>query len=101
MWYGDALVLTVQPLQSFHTCYKHLCTILRALSTNHSFHFCQIFFLSQPCHFLPRLSLAKNPGSLSHLLLIILPLMNFRNSWLKRITTIFPPTKPLPSPPHP
>ena len=74
----------------FTPAIQHLCTILRALSTNHSFHFCQIFFLSQPCLFLPRLSLAKNPESLSHFLLIIHPLMNSNNSWLKP-TTIIPP----------
>src|SRR6266436_3928769 len=74
----------------FTPAIQHLCTILRVLSTNHSFHFCQIFFLSQPCLFLPRLSLAKNPGSLSHLLLIIHLLMNSDDSWLKPTTTIPP-----------
>ena len=67
----------------FTPAIQHLCAILRALSTNPSFHFCQISFLSRP-------SLAKNPGFLSHLLLIIHLLMISNNSWLKP-TTIIPP----------
>ena len=74
----------------FTPAIQHLCTILRALSTNPSFHFCQISFLSQPCLSLSRPSLAKNPGSLSHLLLIVHLLMISNNSWLKP-TTIIPP----------